>query len=88
MLGGVDVEADKPVKDFRNSLQYTAIVQAKGGLLFVALRKELGDERFFDALRRYYSKTGSASPLRRICATRSSPPRRIRARRRPFFSGG
>jgi peptidase M1-like protein len=56
MLGGVDVEADKPVKDFRNSLQYTAIVQAKGGLLFVALRKELGDERFFDALRRYYSK--------------------------------
>ena len=56
MLGGVDLEADKPVKDFRNSLQYTAIVQAKGGLLFVALRKELGDERFFDALRRYYSK--------------------------------
>jgi peptidase M1-like protein len=56
MLGGVDVEAEKPVKDFRNSLQYTAIVQAKGGLLFVALRKELGDERFFDALRGYYSK--------------------------------
>ena len=56
MLGGVDVEAEKPVKDFRNSLQYTAIVQAKGGLLFVALRKELGDERFFDALRQYYSK--------------------------------
>jgi hypothetical protein len=56
MLGGVDVEAEKPVKDFRNSLQYTAIVQAKGGLLFVALRRELGDERFFDALRQYYSK--------------------------------
>jgi hypothetical protein len=56
MLGGVDVEADKPVKDFRNSLQYTAIVQAKSGLLFIALRKELGDERFFDALRLYYSK--------------------------------
>ncbi|HEU0174266.1 MAG TPA: M1 family aminopeptidase [Blastocatellia bacterium] len=56
MLGGVDVEAEKPVKEFRNSLQYTAIVQAKGGLLFVAMRKELGDERFFDALRQYYSK--------------------------------
>ncbi|MBO0725311.1 MAG: hypothetical protein J2P52_06905, partial [Blastocatellia bacterium] len=56
MLGGVDVEAEKPVKEFRNSLQYTAIVQAKGGLLFVAMRKELGDDRFFDALRRYYSK--------------------------------
>jgi aminopeptidase N len=56
MLGGVDVEAEKPVKDFRNGLQYTAIVQAKGGLLFVAMRKELGDERFFDALRHYYAK--------------------------------
>jgi aminopeptidase N len=56
MLGGVDVETEKPVKEFRNSLQYTAIVQAKGGLLFVAMRKELGDERFFEALRRYYSK--------------------------------
>jgi hypothetical protein len=55
MLGGVDSEVDKPVKEFRNSLQYTAIVQAKGALLFVALRKELGDERFFSALRTFFS---------------------------------
>ena len=55
MLGGVDMEVDKPVKEFRNVLQHTAIVQAKGALLFVALRKELGDERFFSALRNYFS---------------------------------
>jgi aminopeptidase N len=58
MLGGVDQEVDKPAKEFKSSLQYTAIVQAKGGLLFVALRTELGDEQFFDALR-YYFKMNS-----------------------------
>ncbi len=55
MLGGVDMEVDKPLKEFRNALHYTAIVQAKGALLFVALRKELGDEQFFNALRNYFS---------------------------------
>src|SRR5262249_47547084 len=56
MLGGADIEADKPAKEFRNALQYTAIVQAKVALLLVALRNELGDEPFFGALRRYFSK--------------------------------
>jgi hypothetical protein len=83
MLGGVDVEAEKPIKDFRNSLQYTAIVQAKGGLLFVALRKELGDERFFDALRRYYSKNSFrvATPetLRNSFISASENPRATQA---------
>jgi hypothetical protein len=83
MLGGVDVEAEKPVKDFRNSLQYTAIVQAKGGLLFVALRKELGDERFFGALRQYYSKNSSrvATPeiLRNSFLSASENPRAAQA---------
>ncbi|MDX2044512.1 MAG: M1 family aminopeptidase [Acidobacteriota bacterium] len=54
MLGGVDLEADKPVKDFRNPLQFTAIVQAKSALLFAALRSELGDQKFFEALKSYY----------------------------------
>ena len=55
MLGGVDQEVDKPAKEFKSALQFTAIVQAKGGLLFVALRNELGDEKFFDALRSYFT---------------------------------
>ena len=83
MLGGVDLEAEKPVKEFRNSLQYTAIVQAKGGLLFVALRKELGDERFFGALRRYYSKNSFrvATPetLRNSFISASENPRAAQA---------
>lgn len=55
MLGGVDLEADKPAKDFRNPLQFTAIVQAKSALLFAALRAELGDQKFFEALKSYCS---------------------------------
>jgi aminopeptidase N len=54
MLGGTDMEVDKSAKDFRSALQYTAIVQAKGAMLFIALRQELGDEHFFAALRYYY----------------------------------
>ena len=73
----------RPEIDFRNSLQYTAIVQAKGGLLFVALRKELGDERFFEALRQYYSKNSSrvATPdiLRNSFIATSENPRTVRA---------
>ena len=55
MLGGPDTEVEKPIKEFKNSLQYTAIVEAKGALLFAALRKELGDEKFFNALRYYFA---------------------------------
>jgi hypothetical protein len=54
MLGGADLEVEKPAKEFRSSLQYTAIVQGKGAMLFAALRQELGDERFFAALSYYY----------------------------------
>ncbi len=83
MLGGVDVEAEKPARDFRNSLQYTAIVQAKGGLLLVALRKEIGDERFFDALRRYYAENSFrvATPenLRGAFVAASENPRAAQA---------
>ncbi len=55
MLGGLDQEVDKPARDFRNTLQFTAIVQSKGALLMAALRRELGDEKFFAALKSYYS---------------------------------
>ena len=54
-LGGVDVEVAKPTKEFRNMLQFSAIVQAKGAMLFHALRRELGDEQFFGALRLYFT---------------------------------
>jgi hypothetical protein len=53
-FGGEDMAADRPARDYRNSFQYAAIVASKGALMFEALRRLLGDERFFTALRRYY----------------------------------
>jgi len=54
-FGGEDMEASRAARDYRNSFQYAAIVGSKGALMFEALRKLLGDERFFVALRDYYS---------------------------------
>jgi Peptidase family M1 domain len=82
MLGGADLEAEKPAREFRNALQYTAIVQAKSALLLVALRKELGDERFFAALRSYFSRhcfrTATPDQLRVAFFTDVDDPRVIR----------
>lgn len=55
-LGGIDLEVAKPTKDFRSLLQFSAIVQAKGAMLFHALRKEIGDDQFFGILKQYSKK--------------------------------
>jgi hypothetical protein len=82
MLGGVDLEADKPIKDFRNPLQFTAIVQAKSALLFAALRTELGDQKFFEALKSYYSanrfRIVTVDQLRNSFANAAGDPRNVR----------
>ena len=54
-FGGEDMEASRAAREYRNSLQYTAIVTSKGALMFEALRTLLGDEKFFAALRSYYN---------------------------------
>jgi hypothetical protein len=53
-FGGDDMSANRPAREYRNSFQYEAIVTAKGGLMFVELRRLLGDEKFFAALQNYY----------------------------------
>lgn len=53
-FGGEDMEASHAAREYRNSFQYAAIVTSKGALLFEALRKLLGDEKFFAALDGYY----------------------------------
>ena len=53
-FGGEDVTADRPAREYRNSFQYAAVVASKGALMFVELRRLLGEERFFKALRGYY----------------------------------
>jgi aminopeptidase N len=54
-FGGEDMEANRGAKEYRNSFQYAAIVTCKGALMFEALRKLIGDEKFFTALRKYYA---------------------------------
>jgi hypothetical protein len=54
-FGGEDMEASRSAREYRNSFQFSAIVSSKGALMFEALRKLLGDDRFFAALRDYYS---------------------------------
>jgi hypothetical protein len=53
-FGGEDMSADKSARDYHNFFQYSAIVASKGALMFAELRRLLGDERFFSALRNYY----------------------------------
>ncbi len=53
-FGGDDMDANRPSRDYRNNFQYTAIVTAKGALMFVELQKALGDEKVFAAMRNYY----------------------------------
>ena len=53
-FGGEDLEANLPAKSYRNTFQYSAIVIVKGALMFEALRKLFGNEKFFAALRSYY----------------------------------
>lgn len=54
-FGGEDMEANRSAREYRNSFQYAAIVTCKGALMFEALRKLIGDEKFFAALRKYYT---------------------------------
>src|SRR6266496_803886 len=53
-FGGDDMEANHAARDYRNSFQYSAIVTSKGALMFEALRKLMGDEKYFAAIRSYY----------------------------------
>jgi len=53
-FGGDDMEASRSSREYRNSFQYAAIVSSKGALMFEALRKLLGDQKFYGALRDYY----------------------------------
>lgn len=83
MLGGADMEVDKPARDFRNALQFTAIVQAKGAILFSLLRQEMGDKKFFDALKNYFSanrfRLATADQLKAFFFSEVDDQRNVRA---------
>ena len=69
MLGMPDAPANLPTSAYGSSIQYSGIVYGKAGLYYDALRKAVGDEAFFSALRSYYAKyrgglAGTADPAR------------------------
>lgn len=53
-FGGEDMAATRSAREYRNFFQYAAIIASKGALMFVSLRRLMGDEKFFAALRSYY----------------------------------
>jgi hypothetical protein len=53
-FGGADMAADRPSRDYLNTFQYSAVVTAKGALMFVQLQQMLGEEKLLRALRNYY----------------------------------
>ncbi len=53
-LGGDDMDANRPSRDYKNSFQYTAVVTTKGALMFVQLQQLLGAEKLLTAIRNYY----------------------------------
>ena len=55
-FGGEDMDANRPARDYRNTFQYAAIVSTKGALLFVELRRLLGEEKLLAAFKTYYEK--------------------------------
>lgn len=53
-FGGADMNADRPARDYQNTFQYSAVVTAKGALMFVQLQRLLGEEKLLKAFRNYY----------------------------------
>jgi len=53
-FGGADMDADRPSHDYQNTFQYSAVVTAKGALMFVQLQNMLGEQKLLTALRNYY----------------------------------
>src|SRR6185436_10803711 len=53
-FGGEDMNANRPSRDYRNTFQYAAVVTTKGALMFVELRRLIGEEKLLAAVRKYY----------------------------------
>lgn len=55
-MGGKDMPVDSPTSAFDNTINYSAIVYAKGGLFVDAVRKKLGDDTMYKAISNYYEE--------------------------------
>jgi aminopeptidase N len=69
MMGGADAPVNLSTAAYQNNVQYGAVVYGKGALYYDALRKLVGDENFFAALRAYFQKyNGKIAPARGLLA--------------------
>ena len=55
VLGRADTRMSRHLKDFISDYEYKCIAYDKGILMWDTLRKSVGDKKFSDGLRRYYS---------------------------------
>jgi hypothetical protein len=56
LLGNEDAAVDRPASEFANMVTYAGLVYGKGPYLWSAIRAELGDKAYFDAMRSYVAK--------------------------------
>lgn len=56
LLGGADQPVLLPASAYNGPLEYAAIVYGKGALGFDSMRKTMGDDAFFAALKKYYKQ--------------------------------
>lgn len=54
MLGCADAPANLPTSGYKNQLQYGAVIYGKAAMYHDAMRRLIGDDAFFAALRAYY----------------------------------
>lgn len=64
VFGEADTRMTRSLNDFLSEYEYRCIAYDKGAILFDTLRTSIGDKRFMDGLKRYYSeyKFRTASP--------------------------
>lgn len=55
MLGSGDAPANLRTSAYRNNMQYGAVIYGKGALYYDTVRRAMGDQAFFAALRDYYA---------------------------------
>ena len=55
VLGRADTRMSRSLKDFISDYEYKCIAYDKGLLMWDTLRKSVGEKKFIDGLRRYYS---------------------------------
>ncbi|MBV70945.1 MAG: hypothetical protein CMH52_06295 [Myxococcales bacterium] len=82
MSGGKDRPVDLPTREFNNMVEYAAVVYAKGGLFFDAVRQELGEQAFLGVIQTYYRdytfKIAKPEDLERRLVAASKNPDRMR----------